>query len=122
MFCCQGKDDGSTGASLAGRAMSCGGPPLMAASAIVAAEIVAGLSAWMAAANGREAALVLRKVRRLSMRSIMAHDRLPHECARKFRHLPDAGGRWPTQARLRLEWVLSKEYEPELRLELKVGA
>jgi hypothetical protein len=35
------------------------------------------LSAWMAAANGREAALVLRKVRRLSMRSIMADDRLP---------------------------------------------
>jgi hypothetical protein len=51
----------------------------MAASAIVSAEIVAGLNVWMAAANGREAALVLRKVRRLSMQSIIADHRLPYE-------------------------------------------
>jgi hypothetical protein len=49
----------------------------MAASAIVSAEIEAGLNVWMAAANGREAALVLRKVRRLSMQSIIADHRLP---------------------------------------------
>ena len=47
--------------------MSFGVAPLVATSAIVSAEIVAGMSVWMAAANGREAALVLRKVRRLSM-------------------------------------------------------
>jgi len=44
MFCCQGKVDGSTAASLVGRGMSFGAVPLMAASAIVSAEIVAGLS------------------------------------------------------------------------------
>jgi hypothetical protein len=75
MFCCQGKVDGSTGACLAGRGMSVGALPLMAVSAIVSAEVVLGLSVCMAA-NGREAALVLRKVRRFSMRSIMA-DRGP---------------------------------------------
>jgi hypothetical protein len=48
----------------------------MAASAIVSAEIVAGLSVSMAAANGREAALVLRKVRRLSIPAIIADQRL----------------------------------------------
>jgi hypothetical protein len=89
MFCCQGKVDGSTGASLAGRGMSFGATPLMAASAIVSAEIVAGLNVWMASANGREAALVLRKVRRLSMRSIMDDDRIPYECDKNFRQLPD---------------------------------
>src|SRR6516164_75043 len=65
MFCCQGNVDDSTGASLAGRGVSCGTVPRVAVAAIVSAEIVAGLSTWMAAANGREAALVLRKVRRL---------------------------------------------------------
>jgi hypothetical protein len=35
-------------------------------------SLVARLSVWTAAANGRDAALVFRKVRRLSMRSIMA--------------------------------------------------
>src|SRR5580704_2938786 len=88
MFCCQGKVDGSTGASLAGRGMSFGSAPLMAASAIVSAEIAAGLNVWMAAANGREAALVLRKVRRLSMRSIMADDRLPYEDLHSKRQSP----------------------------------
>src|SRR5215469_15107612 len=85
MFCCQGKVDGSTGASLAGRGMSFGAVPVMAASAIVSPEIVAESSISMAAANGREAALVLRKVRRLSMRSIMAYHRLPYEEERRNR-------------------------------------
>src|SRR5579871_2276899 len=79
MFCCQGKLEGSTGASLAGRGMSFGAVPLMGATAIVSAEIVAGMSVWMAAASGREAALVLRNVRRLSMRSIMADGRISYE-------------------------------------------
>src|SRR4030095_10617302 len=83
MFCCQGNVDGSTGASLAGRGMSFGTVPLMAAAAIVCGATAAGLSVWMAAANGREAALVLRNVRRLSMRSIMADHLLPHEPERK---------------------------------------
>jgi hypothetical protein len=44
----------------------------------------------MAAANGREAALVLRKVRRLSMQSIIADHRFPYEqekrnCQQQFR-------------------------------------
>src|SRR5579864_947169 len=79
MFCCQGNDEGSTGASLAGRGTSFGAGPLMAASAIVSAAIVAGLSVWRAAANGSDAALVLRKLRRLSMRIIMADHTLPYE-------------------------------------------
>src|SRR5579862_241041 len=84
MFCCHGNVDGSTGASRAGRGMSFGAVPLMAVSATVSAAsvsaaIAAGLSVWMAAANGSEAALVLRKVRRLSMRSIMADDRRRYE-------------------------------------------
>src|SRR5215472_19104240 len=76
MFCCHGKVEGSTGASLAGRGISFGALPLMAASVIVSAVSVAGVSVWMAAANGSEAALSLRKVRRLSMRTIMADHRL----------------------------------------------
>jgi hypothetical protein len=43
------------------------------------------LNVWMAAANGREAALVLRKVRRLSMRSIIADHRLAYEQERRNR-------------------------------------
>ena len=54
--------------------MSVGAELLMATSAIVSAEIVGGLSVWIAAVNGRQAALVLRKERRLSMRSIITHD------------------------------------------------
>jgi hypothetical protein len=50
--------------------MSFGAVPLIAASAIVSAEIAGGLNVLRAAANGTEAALVLRKVRRLSMRSL----------------------------------------------------
>src|SRR5579872_4932880 len=83
MFCCQGKVEGSTGASLAGRGTSFGAAPLVAATAIVSAEIVAGMSVWMAAASGREAALVLRNVRRLSMRSIMADGRISYEWNRQ---------------------------------------
>src|SRR5215813_8590971 len=83
MFCCHGKVDGSTGASLAGRGISVGVAPIIAASAIVPAEIVLGLSVWMAAANGREAALVLRKVRRFGIRSIMADHRLLCEEGRR---------------------------------------
>src|SRR6478735_1838748 len=79
MFCCQGKLAGSTGASLAGRGMSFGAVLLIAASTIVSAESVGGVSVWIAAANGREAALVLRKLRRLSMRSIMDDHRPPYE-------------------------------------------
>jgi len=45
----------------------------------VSAEIAGGWSAWTAAAQGREAALVWRKVRRLSMRSIIADNRFPDE-------------------------------------------
>src|SRR5215471_15718087 len=85
MFCCQGKVDGSTGASLAGRAMSFGAVPVMAASATVSSDIASGLSVWMAAANGREAALVLRNMRRLSMRFIMADHRLWYEEERRNR-------------------------------------
>src|SRR5690242_7088600 len=72
IFCCQGSVDGSTGASLAGRGMSFGAAPLMAAPAIVSTEMAAGLTVWIAVTNGRDAALVLRKVRRLGMRSIIA--------------------------------------------------
>jgi len=46
------------------------------------------LNVWMAAANGREAALVLRNVRRLSMRSIIADYRLPYEQERRNRQHP----------------------------------
>src|SRR5215475_12854093 len=79
MFCCQGKVDGSTGASLAGREMSFGAVPVIAASAIGSADIAAGFNVWRLAANGTDAALALRKVRRLSMRSIMADYRLSYE-------------------------------------------
>src|SRR5215813_5011360 len=78
MFCCQGKVDGSTGASLAGREMSFGAAPVTKALAIISAGIVAGFNVWRLAANGTEAALALRKVRRLSMRSIMADHRLSY--------------------------------------------
>lgn len=60
--------------------MSFGAGPVMAASAMVsAAEVVGGVSVWMAAAKGREAALFLRKVRRLSMRTIMDDRGVLHE-------------------------------------------
>jgi hypothetical protein len=63
--------------------MSFGAAPPVAASAIVSAETVAGLSVRIAAANGREAALVLRKVRRLSMWSIIAGHRVPYDSTKK---------------------------------------
>jgi hypothetical protein len=56
--------------------MRFGAVPLKAASAIVSTEVVAGAAFWMAVTNGRDAALVLRKARRLIMRSIMDDHRL----------------------------------------------
>jgi hypothetical protein len=41
--------------------------------------MAAGLTVWIAVTNGRDAALVLRKLRRLGMRSIMADYRWERE-------------------------------------------
>ena len=54
-----------------------------ATSAIVSAEMVVELRVWIAAVNGREAALVLRKVRRFGMGSIMADHAPPRHSNKK---------------------------------------
>jgi hypothetical protein len=51
--------------------MSLGAGQVVAMSMIVSAEVNCGSSAWIAAAKGSEAALVLRKVRRLSMAPLL---------------------------------------------------
>jgi len=80
VFCCQGRLDGSTGASLDGRGISLGAALLITTSAIVPLEIVAGLSVWMRAANGR--CVGLEKSVPIEHAGNMADPRLPYDPGR----------------------------------------